>query len=136
MTGLFCVFLGVIIFFSDLRFPDETAEFFGIDVLQSYEDYFADIKEVIRTKPNHQNKDSKDTNEQHISRVYAGLRKKNLSNRFSRLQKSWVRKKPITNPRNIGVNSRDTNAESIDETPLYENFQHFEPIIETEENQL
>ena len=41
IEGLFCIFVGIIIFLSDLRFPDETAEFFGIDVLQSYEDYFA-----------------------------------------------------------------------------------------------
>ena len=41
IEGLFCVFLGIIIFLSDLRFPDQTAEFFGIDVLQSYEEYFA-----------------------------------------------------------------------------------------------
>ncbi|CAG2163018.1 unnamed protein product [Oppiella nova] len=86
---IFCLFLGVIAFFSDLRFPDETAEFFGIDVLQSYEDYFADVKDApnIRVKPNH-TKD-KDLIEQNVSRVYAGLRKRNLSNRFSRLQKSW-----------------------------------------------
>ncbi|CAG2177345.1 unnamed protein product [Oppiella nova] len=138
INGIFCLFLGVIAFFSDLRFPDETAEFFGIDVLQSYEDYFADVKDVpnIRVKPNH-TKD-KDLIEQNVSRVYAGLRKRNLSNRFSRLQKSWVRKKPITNPRNIATNTNATDAhksEPIEETPLYENFQHFEPIIETEENQ-
>ncbi len=64
--------------------------------------------------------------------MYAGLRKRVLNNRLSRLQRSTLRKKPMTHPRS---NLSDENG--VSSTPLYENFQHFEPIgEETEENQL
>jgi len=72
--------------------------------------------------------------------MYAGLRKRVLSNRLSRLQRSTVRKKPMTHPRS---NLRDSdqnnqnNSENSIELPLYENVQHFEPIgEETEENNI
>ncbi|KPM09262.1 DUOXA-like protein [Sarcoptes scabiei] len=42
INGLVCVSIGFITLIADLRWPDEIAEFFGNDVLQSYEDYFAD----------------------------------------------------------------------------------------------
>ena len=35
--------IGLITLFADLRFPDEIADFFGNDVLQCYEDYFAGL---------------------------------------------------------------------------------------------
>ncbi|XP_054159680.1 dual oxidase maturation factor 1-like [Oppia nitens] len=144
INGIFCMFIGIVVFFSDLRFPDETAEFFGIDVLQSYEEYFADIKVTSNIKVDiNKSKDSQQ--QQNVSQVYAGLRKRNLPNRLSRLQKSWVRKKPMTQPRSInndlplihGSNHhKDNLIYDLDgETPLYENFRHFDPIEETEENQ-
>lgn len=40
-AGITCIIIGVVTMFADLRFPDEAANFFGNDVLQSYEDYFA-----------------------------------------------------------------------------------------------
>lgn len=39
--AILCLVLGVATLIADLRCPDETADFFGNDVLQSYEDYFA-----------------------------------------------------------------------------------------------
>ncbi|RWS22293.1 hypothetical protein B4U80_02835 [Leptotrombidium deliense] len=41
VNGIICIILGVIAFYADLRYTDETAEFFGIDVLQNYEDFIA-----------------------------------------------------------------------------------------------
>lgn len=41
ILGIFCIILALVSFIADLRWPDETADFFGNDVLQSYEDYFA-----------------------------------------------------------------------------------------------
>lgn len=40
-AGITCIIIGVVTMFADLRYPDEAANFFGNDVLQSYEDYFA-----------------------------------------------------------------------------------------------
>ncbi|GFS47752.1 dual oxidase maturation factor 1 [Trichonephila inaurata madagascariensis] len=45
-TGLLCELLAVIIIFMDLRFPEEIAVFFGIDILQDYEDYYAGSKPI------------------------------------------------------------------------------------------
>ena len=40
-TAIVCIVIGLVTLIADLRFPDETAGVFGIDILQSYEDYFA-----------------------------------------------------------------------------------------------
>ena len=81
--------------------------------------------------------------QQTLSGIYAGLRKRNLSNRLSRIQKSWVRKKPATKPRSLVTDndhaiaiSDPEYANSEIETPLYENYRQFEPIgEEPDENQ-
>ena len=76
------------------------------------------------------------------------LKKRSLSNRFSRFQKSTIRKAtpanncagggavPESGPRREVRPPRDY----VEEVPLYENFQQFDPIgeerEETEENEL
>lgn len=39
--AILCLIFGLVSLIADLRCPDEAADFFGNDVLQSYEDYFA-----------------------------------------------------------------------------------------------
>lgn len=48
IAGIFCIVIGILAFLADLRYPDETAEFFGIRVLQSYEEYYAGNLAIAR----------------------------------------------------------------------------------------
>ncbi|CAM1311083.1 Uncharacterised protein PB.5606, partial [Pycnogonum litorale] len=42
ITGILCVVFSLLILFMDLRYPDKIATFFGIDVLQDYEEFYVD----------------------------------------------------------------------------------------------
>ncbi|KAH7643732.1 duoxa-like protein [Dermatophagoides farinae] len=115
INGILCIIIGIITLIADLRLPDETAEFFGNDVLQSYEDYFADPQDNFGPNEFH-NIHSKSDNEVLLRRkeqqqvngekvmthqaimmggVTRGLKKRTLSNRFSRFQKSTIRSAAI-----------------------------------------
>lgn len=43
LAGLICVVLGIITFLLDNRQPDFIATFFGLDVLQDYEEFYAGL---------------------------------------------------------------------------------------------
>nr|XP_027199462.1 LOW QUALITY PROTEIN: dual oxidase maturation factor 1-like [Dermatophagoides pteronyssinus] len=116
INGILCIIIGIITLIADLRLPDETAEFFGNDVLQSYEDYFADPQDnddvnefnnIHSTSDNEVLLRRKQINGEKVithqektieGGVTRGLKKRTLSNRFSRFQKSTIRsvKKPNT----------------------------------------
>lgn len=63
MNGILCIIIGIITLIADLRLPDETAEFFGNDVLQSYEDYFADLHDNSNNEKSNEFYYSKSDNE-------------------------------------------------------------------------
>ncbi|XP_037075847.1 dual oxidase maturation factor 1-like [Pollicipes pollicipes] len=51
VNGLFCVLVGLVVGFLDFRYPDELADFFGIDPLQNYEEHYYTAEELkIETK--------------------------------------------------------------------------------------
>lgn len=45
VNGLLCTVAGLVVLFMDLRFPEAIATFFGIDILQDYEEIYTDISE-------------------------------------------------------------------------------------------
>ncbi|UXI15993.1 alpha1 6 fucosyltransferase [Sarcoptes scabiei] len=128
INGLVCVSIGFMTLIADLRWPDEIAEFFGNDVLQSYEDYFADDGEVLlRKKPTNQ--------EQTVNyrKITSGLRKRTLNDGFSTFQKSNLRKM-IQSIRideeeidENGDEDGERNPSSTIEMPVYENLERLKP---------
>ncbi|KAI7697368.1 hypothetical protein SSS_07969 [Sarcoptes scabiei] len=132
---------------ADLRWPDEIAEFFGNDVLQSYEDYFADPQEKFNEKANELQKNlsiddgevllrKKPTNQEqtvNYRKITSGLRKRTLNDGFSTFQKSNLRKM-IQSIRideeeidENGDEDGERNPSSTIEMPVYENLERLKP---------
>lgn len=132
-TGFFCLQLSVVIIFMDLRYPEEIATFFGIDVLQDYEDYYADPVELglappeIRAGPSRETE--ADSKEKSTKEVYT-LRKRTMSTRFQRSSQ----RRPVPAPRQHHVVKGQ--AKRTSELPVYENLDlmRFDPIGEEEES--
>ncbi|RWS13818.1 Dual oxidase maturation factor 1-like protein [Dinothrombium tinctorium] len=155
-NGIVCVLLGLIAFYADLRYPDEIAEFFGVDVLSGYEEVVEDFEE--------EEKPAKETSEKIYAPMttnvtYVGLRKRTPSmfaSRLSRLQRSTIRgasmlhHKPdnvnVSSPPNVqhsmlpeGLQKEDIEAGFASlrrkvrpEAPVYQNFirESFAPVEE------
>ena len=71
--------------------------------------------------------------------IASGLKKRALSDRFSRFQKSTIRKVipssqvELRNKNEKQVSNDDVNQDQDQEVPLYENFQQFDTIGEESE---
>ncbi|XP_067127779.1 dual oxidase maturation factor 1-like [Centruroides vittatus] len=102
-TGLLCIVLGIAILILDLRNPDIISAFFGIDILQDYEDFYIAVDDlgIKRTEP-------KPESEETPNEEMYNMRKRSISIKFQ--QRPFQR--PLPAPRHlIGE----------EEQPVYEN---------------
>ncbi|GFU18395.1 dual oxidase maturation factor 1 [Trichonephila clavipes] len=121
-TGLLCELLAAIIIFMDLRFPEEIAMFFGIDILQDYEDYYADPAELGLVPPEVVAGTSGDREGTFLRRAAAhtqdvcALRKRTMSSRFQRSSQ----RRPAPAPRDTQRLIKG-QTKRASELPVYEN---------------
>ncbi|XP_015782301.1 dual oxidase maturation factor 1 [Tetranychus urticae] len=91
-NGLFCIILGTLIYILDINYPDLTAQFFGIDIVQNYDQYFREIDEEKRRLQGKQEEmPSQETKRVSQDSKYVALRKKVSSNRLSKLHRLTLR---------------------------------------------
>ncbi|KAG8183360.1 hypothetical protein JTE90_008263 [Oedothorax gibbosus] len=133
-TGILCELLAAIIIFMDLRFPDEISEFFGIDILQDYEDYYADPAELGLIPPEVVAGTSENNERTFLRRApqeVCTLRKRTMSSRFQRASQ----RRPVPTPRDRLIKGQTQRASEL---PVYENLnlaRSFDPIGEEEEGE-
>lgn len=134
-TGLLCELLVAIIIFMDLRYPEEIAIFFGTDILQDYEDYYADPVELGLIPPEVVAGSSTEYGSIQIDKrpsqeVYT-LRKRTMSSRFQRASA----RRPIPTPRDVSKRMVKGQTMRASQLPIYENLNlmKFDTIGEEEE---
>ncbi|GFY66734.1 dual oxidase maturation factor 1 [Trichonephila inaurata madagascariensis] len=135
-NAVFYGLLAVIIIFMDLRFPEEIAVFFGIDILQDYEDYYADPAELGLVPPEVVAGTSGDREGTFLRRAAAhtqdvcALRKRTMSSRFQRSSQ----RRPAPAPRDTQRLIKG-QTKRASELPVYENLNltRFDPIGEEDE---
>ncbi|CAL1264848.1 unnamed protein product [Larinioides sclopetarius] len=133
-TGLLCEVLTIMILFMDLRFPEEIAIFFGIDILQDYEDYYADPAELGLVPPKVIAGTSEDAEGSFLRRSsqqeVCALRKRTASSRFQRSSQ----RRPLPTPRDTERLIKG-QTKRASELPVYENLNltRFDPIGEEDE---
>ncbi|CAL1264849.1 unnamed protein product [Larinioides sclopetarius] len=119
-TGLLCEVLTIMILFMDLRFPEEIAIFFGIDILQDYEDYYADPAELGLVPPKVIAGTSEDAEGSFLRRSsqqeVCALRKRTASSRFQRSSQ----RRPLPTPRDTERLIKG-QTKRASELPVYEN---------------
>lgn len=127
VNGIVCLTVGAVVLFMDLRYPDVIATFFGIDVLQDYDEVYdvqvpakkdtpaAPVTEKARLATNNTPMDYGTDGPEYEA---PALRKRTVYNRF---QRSSVRKPTPAPRRNPLSTVLPTATEEEDENPIYEN---------------
>ncbi|GIX97150.1 dual oxidase maturation factor 1, partial [Caerostris extrusa] len=133
-TGLLCEVVAAIVLFMDLRFPEQIAVFFGLDILQDYEDYYADPTELGLLPPEVVAGTSGQSEGNFLRRAshqeVCALRKRTASSRFQRSSQ----RRPVPAPRDDQrIIKGQTKRAS--ELPVYENLNliRFDTIGEEDE---
>lgn len=127
VNGIVCLTVGAVVLFMDLRYPDVIATFFGIDVLQDYDEVYdvqvpakkdtpaAPATEKARLATNNTPMDYGTDGPEYEA---PALHKRTVYNRF---QRSSVRKPTPAPRRNPLSTVLPTATEEEDENPIYEN---------------
>lgn len=116
-TGIICIILGITILLLDLRNPDTISTFFGIDVLQDYEDFYIEVEnENIKAEAKPESEEI----------TYEGLHNMRKRSIYVKLQQRAFQR-PIPKPRHFVE----------EEQPVYENFgaSSFNTIEEEQQEQ-
>ncbi|XP_014663463.1 PREDICTED: dual oxidase maturation factor 1-like [Priapulus caudatus] len=140
IAGIVSVLVAAVIYFMDLRFPEAIHAFFGVDILQDYEEYYADTEEVDQNKePNgltepvasgsrdqltiHEEGADVEGNEPQVVSS-APIMRRRAGTRF---QKSLI-KKPKVSPRarqdagsTLAPQHANSTVPDTEDMPLYEN---------------
>ncbi|XP_029839009.2 dual oxidase maturation factor 1 [Ixodes scapularis] len=130
VNGLVCLLVGIVVLFMDLRYPDIISTFFGIDILQDYEEIYEDPAELTKKKkdavsvpltetallaPSSPPPDYSNEGPEYEA---PALRKRTV---LSRYQRSSIRK-PAPAPRRLNMSpTLATATEEDDDNPIYEN---------------
>ncbi|XP_053209156.1 dual oxidase maturation factor 1-like isoform X3 [Panonychus citri] len=117
-NGLFCLLLGSFVYIIDIKYPDLTAQFFGIDIIQNYQDYFREIDEDKKRLQSDGSSISTDSTlkMKNGDSNYVALRKKVTSDRLSRLNRLTLRdggNKSIDRP--VAVDNQSKSIQKITE---------------------
>ncbi|XP_013403434.2 dual oxidase maturation factor 1 [Lingula anatina] len=102
ITGVLSIVFSMIILFMDLRFPSEISTFFGVDVLQDWEEYYADP-------------DQDDVNRKALRISNKGLRQKENGESKEELTTSYL---PMSSGSPNGTNEDDASDDNVYENPV------------------